>query len=125
MSPIRTQNLVEHTVSEPHVDLLFELQAEFDCNFTAASSAFLTVTVTGPWDQTPLPPSPGNFDPSIAEHLAQVELEAWSEAAPGSPLRQDLAIRRQFFTRQSMHMRTGGSSITWWGANRRIAISET
>ncbi|KAF6221663.1 hypothetical protein HO133_001631 [Letharia lupina] len=88
------------------------------------SSAFLTVTVTGAWDQSIMPPSPGNYDPSIAQHLADVEIDAWHKAAPGSPLRQDFASRQQFFTRQSMRMQTGGSSITWWDSNPRIATSE-
>lgn len=89
------------------------------------STAFLTVTVTGLWDQSIWPPSPGNYDPSIAEHLAEVEIDAWNLAAPGSPLRQDLASRQQFFARQSMRMQTGGSSISWWGSNPRIATSKT
>lgn len=112
-------------MSKPDIDVLSELQAEFDCNTTAASTAFLTVTITGPWDQSVWPPSPGNYDPSIAQHLAEAELNAWNEAAPGSSLRQDLGNRQQFFTRQSMRMRTGGSSVTWWGSNPRVATSDT
>ena len=100
-----------------------EFQAESGHNTTATSSAFLTVTVTGAWDQSAKPPSPGDYDPSIAEHLADAETDAWNKAAPSSTLRLDLAARQQFFTRQSMRMQTGGSSITWWGS--RIATSET
>ncbi|CAD6565191.1 MAG: hypothetical protein ASARMPRED_006505 [Alectoria sarmentosa] len=86
---------------------------------TYPSTAFLTVTVTGPWDQSVQPPSPGNYDPSIAQHLADVEVNAWNKAAPGSPLRKDLASRHQFFRGRSMRMQIGGSSITWWGLNLR------
>lgn len=98
---------------------------EFGRNTTATSTAFLTVTVTGPWDQSVQPPSPGNYDPSIAQHLADAEIDAWNKAVPGSPLRKDLASRQQFFSGQSMRMQTGGSSITWWGSNLRIATLKT
>ena len=104
---------------------LSKFQAKCDYNTTAASSAFLTVTVTGPRDQTSLSPSPGNYDPSVGLLLAEKEVDAWNKAPSGSPLRRDLAWRQQFFTRQSMRMQTGGTSITWWGSKPRAAISET
>ena len=125
MSRSQIRKSARRIVSAPSIGFPFRGQAEFDCNTTAASSAFLTVTLTGAWDQSPRPPSPGNYDPSIAQHLAEDEVDAWNHAAPGSSLRQDLASRQQFFTRQSMLMHTGGSSVTWWGSNPRVTITKT
>ena len=106
-----------------HRILHSEYQTDFDRYTTASSTAFLTVTVTGAWDQSIWPPSPGDYDPSVADHLAEIERDAWNKAAPGSPLRQDLASRQQFFSRQSMRMQIGGSSIAWWGSNPRRTAS--
>ena len=100
--------------------LLSDFRAELGLDTTATSTAFLTVTITDLWDQSSRPPSPGDYDSSIAEHLAEVETDAWNKAAPGSPLRRDLASRQQFFSRQSVRMKTGGSSITWWGSNPEL-----
>lgn len=111
------------TVSERCIDFCGESFKLISAAITASSTAFLTVTVTGAWDESISPPSPGDYDPSIAQHLAEIELDAWNKAAPGSPLRQDLASRKQFFTTQSMRMQTGGSSITWWGSNVRRPAS--
>ena len=123
MSRSQIRKLAGRTVSERVIKFGIPI-SEFGRNTTATSTAFLTVTVTGVWDQAE-PPSPGNYDPSVAQVLADVEIDAWNKAAPGSTLRQDLAARQQFFTRQSMRMRTGGSSITWWGSTAQIATSET
>ena len=100
--------------------LLSDIRTESGLDTTATSTAFLTVTITDLWDQSGRPPSPGDYDPLIADHLAEVETDAWNKAAPGSPLRRDLASRQQFFSRQSMRMQTGGSSITWWDSNPQL-----
>ncbi|KAL8794077.1 MAG: hypothetical protein Q9195_003377 [Heterodermia aff. obscurata] len=76
------------------------------------STAFLTVSITGDIKD----PSPGNTDPSIAMLLEDSVREAWSNSLPGSPTRQLLAKRSNFYRSQSVKMRTGGNR-PWWSAS--------
>lgn len=87
----------------------------------APSTAFLTVSITGPDYKNP---SPGNTDPSIALLLADSVRNAWSNTSPGSAKRQQLARRAHFYTLQSMRMRTGGNRPWWSNAGDPLGEDE-
>lgn len=79
---------------------------------TAPSSTFLTVSVTA---SNPKKPSPGNYDPIIAQTLADVTRDAAVRVPASSPARKTLFARSKAFYNRAMRMSTGGSTYGWWG----------
>ncbi|CAO1602366.1 hypothetical protein XANCAGTX0491_005979 [Xanthoria calcicola] len=76
------------------------------------SSTFLTVSVTA---SNPKKPSPGNYDPIIAQTLADVTRDAAVRVPASSPARKTLFARSKAFYNRAMRMSTGGSTYGWWG----------
>ncbi|KAL8996660.1 MAG: hypothetical protein Q9169_003884 [Polycauliona sp. 2 TL-2023] len=77
-----------------------------------SSSAFLTVSVTGSNFKNP---SPGNYDPIIAQTLADATRDAAMRVPASGQVRRTLMQRFQAFYRRAMTMSTGGSKYAWWG----------
>ena len=79
-------------------------------NSLATSTAFLTVTLTS---VVPDWLSPGNYDPIMAYHFAQVALEA-IERAFTLRERIDLRRRAERLLRQFEKMKPRGRCVPWW-----------
>lgn len=79
--------------------------------FSATSTAFLTVSISNP---VPDWLSPGNYDPVIAENLAEVEFNAIKSAIPGTKLAADLLARGNRLLKQAVQMEPRGHRIPWW-----------
>lgn len=76
----------------------------------ATSTAFLTVTLT---QVVPEWLSPGNYDPIMAYHFAQVALVAIDRAFT-LRLRIDLRRRAERLLRQFENMKPRGRHVPWW-----------
>ena len=99
----------------PLPSLYFALEKDFDPWLTlrtslAISTAFLTVTLTS---VVPEWLSPGNYDPIMAYHFAQVALAAIERRFP---LRERIDLRRRAerFLRQFEKMKPRGRCVPWW-----------
>ena len=95
--------------------LYFALKEDFDPwltfrNSLATSTAFLTVTLA---HVVPEWLSPGNYDPIMAYHFAQVALAA-IERAFTLRERIDLRRRAERLLRQFENMRPRGRHVPWW-----------
>lgn len=77
-----------------------------------ASAAFLTVSVT---TSDMKKPSPGNYDPIIADTLAGATRDAATRLPASGSARRTLVQRAVDFRNRAMRMTTGGSKYAWWG----------
>lgn len=90
---------------------------------TAASTAFLTVSLTNIHLSIP---EPGNFNPTVAQTLGD-EVRDVVHRYVGEAHRK-LAVRNGWFRARASQMRTGGRTTPWWGRgleDKRQAASES
>ncbi|KAL8948467.1 MAG: hypothetical protein Q9222_005355 [Ikaeria aurantiellina] len=78
--------------------------------------SFLTVAITTASSKKP---SPGNYDPVIAETLAEAARDAAMRAPASGSARRTLVQRATSFRTIAMRMSAGGSKWAWWGPNGR------
>ncbi|KAL8712854.1 MAG: hypothetical protein Q9220_003062 [cf. Caloplaca sp. 1 TL-2023] len=83
---------------------------------TAPSSSFLTVAITAASSKKP---SPGNYDPIIADTLAGAARDAAMRGPASGSARRTLVQRATSFRAIAMRMSVGRSGWTWWGQNRK------
>ncbi|KAL8807065.1 MAG: hypothetical protein Q9182_000898 [Xanthomendoza sp. 2 TL-2023] len=98
----------------------FVLNPSTDLENYPPSSTFLTVSITSSDKKNP---SPGNYDPIIAETLAGAARDAAMSVPASSAMRRLLVERAQRFRQRAMRMSTGGSTWPWWGGNRISQVS--
>ncbi|KAI4119658.1 MAG: hypothetical protein LQ345_000456 [Seirophora villosa] len=80
------------------------------------SSSFLTVSVTSADRNVP---SPGNYDPIIADTLAGAARDAAMRLPASGGARRTLVQRAASFRSMAMRMSVGGHRNTWWGIGLR------
>ncbi|KAL8906118.1 MAG: hypothetical protein Q9207_002207 [Kuettlingeria erythrocarpa] len=80
----------------------------------APSSSFLTVSVTS---EDLKDPSPGNYDPLIADTLAGAARDAAMSVPASGAARKTLVQRARAFRARAMRMSAGRSEFPWWGGN--------
>ncbi|KAL8704871.1 MAG: hypothetical protein Q9201_001987 [Fulgogasparrea decipioides] len=76
------------------------------------SSAFLTVSVTA---KSTKKPSPGDYDPIIADTLSGAARDAAMRLPASGAARRTLVQRSTTFRTRAMRMSTGGLKYPWWG----------
>ncbi|KAL9004584.1 MAG: hypothetical protein Q9188_002593 [Gyalolechia gomerana] len=81
-----------------------------------SSAAFLTVGVTTANMEKP---SPGNYDPVIADTLAGALRDAVMSGPASGAARRTLVQRAGVFRDRAIRMSTGGSTYAWWGEQVR------
>ncbi|KAL8925911.1 MAG: hypothetical protein Q9208_003224 [Pyrenodesmia sp. 3 TL-2023] len=62
-------------------------------------------------------PSPGNYDPLIADTLAGAARDAAMSVPASGAARQTLVKRARAFRARAMRMSAGGRRFAWWGEN--------
>ncbi|KAL8798690.1 MAG: hypothetical protein Q9200_007721 [Gallowayella weberi] len=93
------------------IDFVLNPSTAFPANYPS-STTFLTVSITSSDKKNP---SPGNYDPIIADTLAGAARDAAMHVPAASAVRKRLVERAQWFRRRAMRMSTGGSTWPWWG----------
>ncbi|KAI4116792.1 MAG: hypothetical protein LQ338_007662 [Usnochroma carphineum] len=90
----------------------FVVDPSSDLGQYPTSSTFLTVSVTS----TNLrEPSPGNYDPVIADTLAGAARDAAMRVPASGAARKTLVERATTFRARAMRMNAGGKRFNWWG----------
>ncbi|KAL8841766.1 MAG: hypothetical protein Q9170_000799 [Blastenia crenularia] len=87
-----------------------------DLDRYSSSTAFLTVSITATNRKEP---SPGNYDPAIADTLAGAARDAAMRLPAAGSARLTLVRRATNFRSRAMVMSVGGSTYTWWGERAR------
>ncbi|KAL8726628.1 MAG: hypothetical protein Q9166_006587 [cf. Caloplaca sp. 2 TL-2023] len=90
----------------------FVINPSVDLEQYPPSSTFLTVSVTS---TNAKKPSPGNYDPIIADTLSGAARDTAMRLPASGAARRTLTERAAKFRQRAMRMSAGGSTYAWWG----------